>query len=263
MVADGSADARSRQHRVLIAYTAFWLLRSRLGCAAADGLGGKLVVAAAFEQTESELALGATLAGAAFLGVEPDPDAIKRAMRAECCDFMVNNLDEALRILKNELRKRKPVSIGLLGQPADVFREILERGVLPDVLASAGIPDASEDVAGRQVDAAFQTLRETGSIGIDFAGGHRSEAGVVEAEEIVGAWSDANGMSAAVTDGNAERLKAADLLALNELPGDDRMRRRWLELAPKYFRRDLPLARVMWISDAERARQAAPPDRIG
>ncbi len=188
------------------------------------GLGGKLVVAAGFSDAEAEIALGATLAGAAFLGIEPQPETIKRAMRSGCCDFMVNNLDEALRILKNELRKRQPVSIGLLANPAEVFAEMAERGVLPDVLAD-------ESASGPHALGQYQTL--------------------------VQEWSRAAGMAPVAWSGagqDAQFLKRLDAAALAELPPEDAMRRRWLQLSPKYFRRDLPQTRVMWLTDPERAR---------
>src|ERR1700743_3733565 len=47
---------------------------------------------------------------------------------------MVNNLDEALRILKNAVRKKEAVSVGLGGNCADVIPELAERGVVPDLL---------------------------------------------------------------------------------------------------------------------------------
>src|SRR5438270_13166624 len=47
---------------------------------------------------------------------------------------MVNTLDEALRILKNAVRKKENVSVGLVGTCADVIPELAERGVVPDIL---------------------------------------------------------------------------------------------------------------------------------
>jgi urocanate hydratase len=47
---------------------------------------------------------------------------------------MVNTLDEALRILKNAVRKKENVSVGLVGNCADVIPELAARGVVPDIL---------------------------------------------------------------------------------------------------------------------------------
>jgi urocanate hydratase len=78
--------------------------------------------------------LAATLNGAAFLGIEVDPERIKRRVKTGYCDVMVNDLDEALRILKNAVRKREATSVGLIGNCADVIPELARRGVVPDLL---------------------------------------------------------------------------------------------------------------------------------
>src|SRR5438445_10767876 len=77
--------------------------------------------------------LAATMNGAAFLGIDVDPERIKKRLKTGYCDFMVNTLDEALRILKNAVRKKEAISVGLIGNCADVIPELAERGVLPDV----------------------------------------------------------------------------------------------------------------------------------
>src|ERR1700729_40285 len=76
----------------------------------------------------------ATLNGAAFLGIDVDPERIKRRVKTGYCDVMVNDLDEALRILKNAVRKREATSVGLVGNCADVIPELARRGVVPDLL---------------------------------------------------------------------------------------------------------------------------------
>src|ERR1700729_1478039 len=78
--------------------------------------------------------LAATMAGACFLGIDVDAERIKKRLKTGYCDFMVNNLDEALRILKNAVRKKEAISVGLVGNCADVIPELAERGVLPDIL---------------------------------------------------------------------------------------------------------------------------------
>jgi len=78
--------------------------------------------------------LAATMTGAAFLGIDVDPERIKKRLKTGYCDFLVNTLDEALRILKNAVRKKENVSVGLVGNCADVIPELAERGVVPDIL---------------------------------------------------------------------------------------------------------------------------------
>ena len=60
--------------------------------------------------------LAATMNGAAFLGIDVDPERIKRRVKTGYCDVMVTILDEALRILKNAVRKGEATSVGLVGQ---------------------------------------------------------------------------------------------------------------------------------------------------
>src|SRR5437588_11596302 len=98
------------------------------------GLNGKLVVSGGMGGMGGAQPLAATMAGAAFLGIDVDPERIKKRLRTGYCDFMVNTLDEALRILKNALRKKENVAVGLVGNCADVIPELAERGVVPDIL---------------------------------------------------------------------------------------------------------------------------------
>src|ERR671924_369011 len=97
-------------------------------------LAGKLIVSGGMGGMGGAQPLAATMAGAAFLGVEVDPERIKKRLKTGYCDFMVNTLDEALRILKNAVRKKEAVSVGLVGNCADVIPELAERGVVPDIL---------------------------------------------------------------------------------------------------------------------------------
>src|ERR1700690_1591094 len=97
-------------------------------------LAGKLVVTGGMGGMGGAQPLAATLNGAAFLCVEADPERIKRRVKTGYCDVMVNDLDEALRILKNAVRKREATSVGLVGNCADVIPELARRGVVPDLL---------------------------------------------------------------------------------------------------------------------------------
>lgn len=94
----------------------------------------KLVATAGLDGLGAAAPLAATMNGAAFLGVDQDADRIKRRVKAGFCDVMVNDLDEALRILKNAVRKGEPVSVGLAANPFDVISELASRGVVPDLL---------------------------------------------------------------------------------------------------------------------------------
>src|SRR5512136_165610 len=97
-------------------------------------LAGKLIVSGGMGGMGGAQPLAGTMTGAAFLGIDVDPERIKKRLKTGYCDFMVNSLDEALRILKNALRKKENISVGLVGNCADVIPELAERGVVPDIL---------------------------------------------------------------------------------------------------------------------------------
>ncbi len=78
--------------------------------------------------------LAATMAGASMLAVECQPSRIEMRLRTGYLDRQANSLDEALKILDEAGKKREAVSVGLLGNAADVFPEILKRGVRPDAV---------------------------------------------------------------------------------------------------------------------------------
>ena len=100
----------------------------------AGTLDGRLVIAGGMGALGGAQALAAGLNAAAFLGIDADSEQIKRRVKTGYCDVMVNDLDEALRILKNAVRKREAASVGLVGNCAAIIPELARRGVLPDVL---------------------------------------------------------------------------------------------------------------------------------
>src|SRR6201989_2040626 len=83
-------------------------------------LKGKLVVSGGIGGMGGAQPLAATMNGAAFLGIDVDPERIKKRLKAGYIDFMVTTLDEALRILKDAVRKKENISVGLVGHFADV-----------------------------------------------------------------------------------------------------------------------------------------------
>ena len=97
-------------------------------------LGGKLLYAGQLDEEARALLVAANIAGAASLAASADAAARKQFMRDGVVDFLVTSLDEALRILKNEIRKREPVAVCVALEPETVEAEMLERGVAPDLL---------------------------------------------------------------------------------------------------------------------------------
>lgn len=102
-----------------------------------SGLGGSLFYAGEMDEAGRALVVAANIAGAATLVASADLAAQKQAIRDAVADFLVTSLDEALRILKNQLRKRETVSVCVGIAPAAMEREMNERGVQPDLLRSA------------------------------------------------------------------------------------------------------------------------------
>ncbi len=78
--------------------------------------------------------LAATFNGAACLCVEIDEARIDRRLRDGYCDLKTHSLDEALEIILEHKAKKQPISVGLVGNAAEVHPEILRRGIIPDVM---------------------------------------------------------------------------------------------------------------------------------
>jgi hypothetical protein len=109
------------------------------------GLGGTLLFAGELDEDGCRIVRAANVAGAASLAASSDPYAQRQAIRDGVIDFLVTSPDEALRILKNEIRKRNAVAVGVGLAPAALAGEMHERGVVPDLLsvsAAAAMADA-------------------------------------------------------------------------------------------------------------------------
>ncbi|MBM1171259.1 urocanate hydratase [Microvirga arabica] len=78
--------------------------------------------------------LAATMAGASCLAVECQPSRIEMRLRTGYVDQRADTLDEALAIIEQSCRDKSPVSVGLLGNAAEIFPEIYRRGIRPDAV---------------------------------------------------------------------------------------------------------------------------------
>src|SRR5216110_821447 len=78
--------------------------------------------------------LAATMNGALLLGVDVDPARIEKRLKSGYCDKIAWSLDEALKLIDQARKDRQAISIGLVGNCADVLPEIVKRGVVPDVV---------------------------------------------------------------------------------------------------------------------------------
>lgn len=123
------------EHEIRDAYLFYTALMP--GVHADTALGGKLLYIGELDSPAVPLMRAANIAGAASLAASHDAALLRRAMREGAVDFVVNSLDEALRILKNEIRKKQPVAVGVSLAPCLMEAEMAERGVLPDLLSPA------------------------------------------------------------------------------------------------------------------------------
>lgn len=78
--------------------------------------------------------LASTLAGASMLAVECDETRIDKRIETGYCDFKATSLEEALKLIKDAINDNKVISVGLLGNAADVFPDILKGDFLPDAV---------------------------------------------------------------------------------------------------------------------------------
>jgi urocanate hydratase len=255
-------------------------------------LAGKLIVSGGMGGMGGAQPLAATMTGAAFLGIDVDPERIKKRLKTGYCDFMVTTLDEALRILKNAVRKKENVSVGLVGNCADVIPELAERGVVPDILTDQtsahdplngyvpngmtlqaalemrqidprGYQERSRDAMAQHVEGMLR-LQKMGAVTFDYGNNIRTFAfqrGVKNAYDFPGfvpayirpLFCEGRGPFRWVAlSGEPSDIHVTDDLVLELFP-ENRILRRWIDLARKRIKfQGLP-ARICWLGYGERA----------
>jgi len=129
--------------------------------------GGKLVLMCGTGRGQRGASAAVSIAGGTSLTVDADASAMKAAQRSGYLDFVVNSLDEALRALKNEIRQKRPLSVGLIAGVDATLAEMDERGIQPDLrFEPTTLPiilqpgdeyyfAATDGAALRQIDAAL------------------------------------------------------------------------------------------------------------
>jgi urocanate hydratase len=254
-------------------------------------LAGKLVASGGMGGMGGAQPLAATLNGAAFLGIDVDPERMKRRVKTGYCDVMVNDLDEALRILKNAVRKHEATSVGLVGNCADIVPELARRGVVPDLLTdqtSAHDPVGGYIPQGLDVAQAAElrkrdpeayrkrslesiakhvegmlALQKLGSVTFDYGNNIRTfafEQGVKNAYDFPGfvpeyirpLFCEGRGpFRWAALSGEASDIHRTDKLVLQMFPHDEILCR-WIGLAQKRVRFQGFPARICWLGYGER-----------
>ena len=255
-------------------------------------LDGKFVLTGGLGGMGGAQPLAATMNGAVFLGVEVDPVRIEKRLKSGYCNKIARSLDEALKLIDQARKERKSLSVGLVGNCADVLPEIVKRGVVPDVLTDQtsahdalngyvphGMP-LEDALALRRKDPdgyiehamqsmavhveAMLALQKKGAITFDYGNNIRAQAqkaGVKNAFEIPGfvpeyirpLFCEGRGPFRWVAlSGDPADIARTDRLALELFPKSQTLAR-WMKLAKERIHYQGLPARICWLGYGERA----------
>ncbi len=256
-------------------------------------LSGKIVVTGGLGGMGGAQPLAATMNGGVIIAIEVDPSRIRRRIETRYLDMTSESLDQAWDLATQAQREGKPLSIGLLGNCAEVLPEMVHRAWVPDVLTdqtSAHDPlngyvpmgltfEAALDLRRSDPDdyvrrakesiavhvRAMLHLKRKGAVTFDYGNNIRTEAydaGVADAFEIPGfvpeyirpLFCEGRGpFRWAALSGDPEDLYRTDDLVL-ELFREDEHLVRWIRMAREQVAfQGLP-ARICWLGQGERAR---------
>jgi urocanate hydratase len=100
-----------------------------------DGdLAGRWILTAGLGGMGGAQPLAATMAGASMLAIECQSDRIDKRLQTGYLDVRAETLDDALALIEGAVNERKAISVGLLGNAADILPEMIKRGVRPDAV---------------------------------------------------------------------------------------------------------------------------------
>ncbi len=257
-----------------------------------SSLEGRILVTGGMGGMGGAQPLAATMNGAAFLGIEVDPARIQRRIDTGYLDRMTTDLDEAWRLVTTARDQRQPLSVGLVGNCADVLPEMVRRGWIPDVLTdqtSAHDPlhgyiprgltldqaaqlreSDSKTYTSRSIESiavhvqAMLDMQKRGAVTFDYGNNIRTmayEGGVKNAYDFPGfipayirpMFAEGRGpFRWAALSGNPRDIQITDELVLELFP-EDEILSRWINLARQKIRfQGLP-ARICWLGYGERA----------
>jgi urocanate hydratase len=258
-----------------------------------DGLAGRTILTAGLGGMGGAQPLAGTMAGAAILCVEIDPARIRRRLETRYLDDATESLDDALQRVRAAAAERRPLSVGLLGNAAEVMPELARRGESFDLVTdqtaahdplNGYVPgglsveeaarlrssDPDEYLSRARADiathvSALLEFARAGSYVFDYGNnlrGEAYEAGVTDAFTYPGFvpayirplfCRGVGPFRWAVLSGDAGDIAVIDE-TLRELFPDDAALQRWLELAPERVAfQGLP-ARICWLGYGDRAR---------
>jgi urocanate hydratase len=255
-------------------------------------LAGKLIVSGGMGGMGGAQPLAATMNGARFLGIDVDRARIEKRLKSGYCDKIAESLDDALRLLDDALKNKQALSVGLVGNCADVVPELVRREIVPDILTdqtsahdalNGYVPNGmslAEALALRASDPekyieramgsmathveAMLALQKKGAITFDYGNNIRTQAkkaGVENAFDISGfvpeyirpLFCEGKGPFRWVAlSGDPEDIARTDRLALEMFPQNATLAR-WMKLAKERIHfQGLP-ARICWLGYGERA----------
>jgi urocanate hydratase len=256
-------------------------------------LDNKLVVSGGMGGMGGAQPLAATMNGARFLGIDVDPARIEKRLKSGYCDAIALELDAAIDLLEEARKENKAISVGLVGNCADILPELIQRNIIPDVLTDQTsahdplhgyVPNGmsleaalhlresnpeeytrrSMETMGKHVEAMLE-LKRRGAITFDYGNNLRTQAklaGVEDAFAIPGFVPEyirplfCTGKGPfrwAALSGDPEDIYRTDRLVLEMFPEDASLRR-WINLAQQRIQfQGLP-ARICWLGYGERAK---------
>jgi urocanate hydratase len=206
--------------------------------------GGKLVLGCGPGCADTGAPAAVSIAGGTTLVIDSDAAAMKSAMRAGYLDFVVNTLDEALRTLKNEIRQKHPLSVGLIADTESTLAEVVERGLQPELLLTGG-------------NRAAQPTPQSPSIRELQARGMAVRRMAVAEDREPREPSPPGRKLIYLPAANAVELKAIDERLKEIFPPSELVRRRWVQQVPKYLREARSGGRWIWLTPEEEERFGA------
>jgi hypothetical protein len=214
--------------------------------------GGQLVFTRGTGCSATGLPAAVSIAGGTTLALDPDAATVKSVFRQGGIDFVVNTLDEALRVLKNEVRQHKPLSVALIADLQPALAEMRERGVVPDLHLTLDAPSellfGDPDPAATLIPLARQHLHLT------------ARNGSADPTSHLTAWLATNSWSEHILSSTSETpLRSLDAHLLANLSPADSIRRTWLQRISHYQRPSVGSSRLLWLTAAERDQALSSP----
>ena len=256
-------------------------------------LSGKFLLTCGIGGMGGAQPLAATMAGAAFLGVDVDLSRLQKRVETGYLDVIANCLDEALQLVLKAKENKTPLSVGLVGNAGEVLSEILEKNILPDIVTDQtsahdtlngyvpmgmSFEEAKElrkNSPEKYISLSKQTIvkhlnsmlefKRRGAIVFDYGNNIRGEAkanGVENAFDIPGfvpeyirpLFCDGKGpFRWAALSGDPNDILVTDEAVKNAFP-ENKSLINWINLAQKKIHfQGLP-ARICWLGYGERAK---------